>query len=47
MFFSLFRLVGLLEKTTTNCGLTRIFNNLRFKKQGIGRGGCEYGVSMA
>ena len=47
MFFSLFRLVGLLEKATTYCRLIEIFKNLWFKKRGIGRGGREYGVSIA
>ena len=47
MFFSLFRLVGLLEKATTYCRLTEIFKNLRFKKQEIGRGGREVGVKWA
>ena len=47
MISSVFWLVGLPGKATTDCGPTKIFKNLRFEKQGIGRGGREYGVNIA
>jgi hypothetical protein len=40
-------IVGVLGKGTTNCDLKSIFKNLRFKNEEIGRGGREYGVSIA
>lgn len=47
MFFSLFRLVGLLEKATAYSRLIEIFKNLQFKKQETGRGAREYGVNTS
>jgi hypothetical protein len=47
MFFALSCLVVFPAKITTNGGLTKIFKNLWFKKEEIGRGAREYGVNTS